>query len=36
MYLSHKRLAITMMKTLMGIGTGKDQPVYIEVRAALK
>lgn len=36
MYLSHKHLTITMMKTLMGIGTGKDQPLYIEVRAALK
>ena len=32
MYLSQNHLTITMMKTLMGIGTGKDQPLYIEVR----
>lgn len=31
MYLSQKHLTITMMKTLMGIGSGKDQPLYIEV-----
>lgn len=31
MYLSQKHLTVTMMKTLMGIGVGKEQPLYVEV-----
>lgn len=31
MYLSQKHLTITMMKTLMGVGSGKEQPLYMGV-----
>lgn len=31
MYLSQKHLNISMMKTLMGVGTGVTQPLYVEV-----
>lgn len=31
MYLSQRHLNISMMKTLMGVGTGESQPLYVEV-----
>lgn len=31
MYLSQRHLNISMMKTLMGVGTGDAQPLYVEV-----
>lgn len=31
MYLSQRHLNISMMKTLMGVGTGEAQPLYVEV-----
>lgn len=32
MYLSQKHLNISVIKTLMGVGAGRHQPLYVEVR----